>query len=636
MQNLIDDVTRRLVSRLPETKSYYSLTDLHDFQIPNFIITRIELELRKNLADSIVPPATDWANMKSANVNICWDNFIKAIHEQVRLPRSYARSVIEVAVADVLDLLIEPRSNMVEMIFGTSSNLKFEEIRHAASYVTVYSYLPESLIKYMHRKQLQIISKEKAQQIVVLVDEKLTEKYNPLNWAQLIDPLFVLLGEEIESEVFRRFFLDKKKTRWSEFFDKEQNDISRARFIELLTMPEFDGIEKLNENNDGTADYLFRPTYGKPSALVSETITAKAIVESYKEEESTPVEDDISIGKVRDWGLSTNEVELPSSLDSYTSEESDLVEESQPTNELESEINQNNKNESVFEDENSQSEELESEINQEEEPSFDLKTGNETEVAELKSDEENSQAEPLDSEFNQHEKEPSFDLIPEKENDKTELESEVESPIQSHETIFEESERTVRYQTSNKNEQIVSSTVPDNANEKTEIEEIKTLPTTHFFDELKDSGKSEIEMVDDEDDIPIYKRIEAESNSEKKEKSLSEQVKPSEEVPFWKRFVSHTEPEEELVVDLEKQEIDYTDEVLAHLKDMEDEFVRDIFGGETNAYIEAIDELAQFKHWDEASNYIKKEIYRINQIDLYSDSALDFIERLQTYFTTKK
>lgn len=623
MQNLIDDVTRRLVSRLPETQSYYSLADLHDFQIPNFIITRIELELRKNLADSIVPPATDWANMKSANVNICWDNFIKAIHEQVRLPRSFARPVIEVAVADVLDLLIEPRSNMVEMIFGTATTLKFEEIRHAASYVTVYSYLPESLIKYMHRKQLQVISKEKAQQIVVLVDEKLTEKYNPLNWAQLIDPLFELLGEEIESEVFRRFFLDKNKTRWSDFFDKEENDISRAGFIELLTMPELDGIEKLNENNDGTADYLFRPTYGKPSVLVSETITEK--------EKAQPAEEELPIGKVRDWGLSTNEDELPRSSDFELENESSELEE------LESELYQTEENaeanlfdekadeeiETLVDDEVSQNESPDSKVNQTEEKS-EVDLFDEDEETESLVGNQDLQNESIESELNQTEEMSGVDLFDEKEDEVEESESLLDDKDSQIESLESELNQFVKKQKID---------FFDDYDEEEETEndlkdEIKQKESSFKFEDVSE--------VEDSDDLPIYKLISSENPSEPKEKSISEQAKSNDDIPFWKRFVSHSEPENGLVIDLEKKEIDYTDEVLSHLKDMEEDFIRDIFGGETNAYIETIDELAQFKHWDEASNYIKKEIYRINQIDLYSDSALDFIERLQTYFTTKK
>ena len=561
MQNLIDDVTRRLVSRLPETKAYYSLTDLHDFQIPNFIISRIELELRKNLADSIVPPATDWANMKTQNVKVCWDNFIKAIHEQVRLPRSFARSVVEVAVADVLDLLIEPRKNMAEMIFGTVEELRFEELRQAAGYVTVYPFLPESLIKYVHRKQLPTISKKKASEIVNLVDAKLTEKYTPLNWAQLMDPLFVLLGEEIESEVFRLFFLDKGKERWATYFDKEKNDISRTRFIEILSAPELDGIEEYNSETESATFIATHSNYGKPSSkLVEESFTTEVDEEQEVSSEESP------IGKVRDWGLDTSEeLSLPSS------DETDIDEESIV-----------NSNEDSFE---------QKEDNTESNSDLNLEEDNIEDSDEV---EDEYQEESIETES--HQTSSSFSFTFEEEVDETD-ESEVDTE---------------------------------------EVDEIETVSEDLHEDvDIVEPDIEEIHDEDDEDNLPIYKRINLQRDKPIKEQTIIEKVKVTEDVPFWKRFVSSTE--EEPIIDLkeDENEVDAVDEILKHLKDMEDEFVSDIFGGEMNAYIEAIEELAKFKHWDEASNYIKQEIYRINRVEIYSESGLDFIERLQSYFNLK-
>lgn len=539
MQHLIEEVTRRLISRLPESKAYYSLSDLHDFQIPGFIISRIELELRRNLADSVVPPNTDWANMSSPSVKVSWNNFLKAIHEQVRLPRAFTRTVFEVAVSDVLELLIQPRKNMVELIFGTENELKFEDLRQAASYVTVYPYLPDALIKYMHRKQLASISKEKAKEILTLVDEKLTAKYTPLNWAQLIDPLFVLLGEEIETEVFRLFFSDRGKQRWADFFDKEKDDINRTRFIEILSLPELDGIEEYNPAEETIRETSYY-TYQSETVIEtqieqfrSETADDETVIESESSSEQTyengelsklprekfhddeieTTHGEVAIGRVRAWGL---EEEITDSMEQKSeSEESSLV------------------------------------YQKDEVINLDAFNADQQESLHSKS-------------------------------------------INRNNDFFDERRTEIRYGL-------------DESSEETHQEE--------------------------DDDQPIYKKFQAFNAGH--EKSLAERIKPEEDVPFWKRFVAYDDEKEHLLYD-EQAENDTSklDKLTEALHDLESEFVQELFGGDHNAYVQALHDISAFDYWEDVSRYIKDEIIRVGMIDPLSDACIEFVDRLQTYFTS--
>jgi hypothetical protein len=545
MQHLIEEVTRRLVSRLPESKAYYSLSDLHDFQIPGFIISRIELELRRNLADSVVPPNTDWANMSSQSVKVSWDNFLKAIHEQVRLPRSFSRTVLEVAVSDVLELLIQPRKNMVELIFGTEQNLKFEELRQAASHVTVYPYLPDALIKYMHRKQLASISKEKAKEILTLVDEKLTAKYTPLNWAQLMDPLFALLGEEIETELFRQFFSDRGKQRWADFFDLEKEDINRTRFIEILSLPELDGIEEYNPSdepiqktnysayqsetvietqieqfrNEGFENEINLTAENESVEFMTQVERTSDVMDSNQENDNTPAEEvEVSIGKVRAWGL-------------------------------DEEISENNTD------------------------SSDSLTDSEDHHEDVVID--------LDA-FETEQKELLHDSI-----------------ITQNQDLFDDRRSTIA------------------------------------FDENPQSDRMEhsINESEDEDDQPIYKKVQSFSTNE--EKPLAERIQAQEDIPFWKRFVSHEEDNAHLVYDEEAEhDSSKLDELTQTMFDLESEFVQELFGGDQNAYVQALDDISAFEYWEDVSRYVKDEIIRVGMIDPLSDTCIEFVDRLQTYFTS--
>lgn len=72
--------------------------------------------------------------------------------------------------------------------------------------------------------------------------------------------------------------------------------------------------------------------------------------------------------------------------------------------------------------------------------------------------------------------------------------------------------------------------------------------------------------------------------------------------------------------------------ILVLMGDTKDEFIDRIFGGDENAYFAAISDIARYDTYAEAGRYIKKEIFDRNRIDLFSDDAVLFLDRVQTYF----
>ena len=75
--------------------------------------------------------------------------------------------------------------------------------------------------------------------------------------------------------------------------------------------------------------------------------------------------------------------------------------------------------------------------------------------------------------------------------------------------------------------------------------------------------------------------------------------------------------------------------LMAFLSDDKSYFVEEIFGGDEMAYMNALEDLTNFSQWRSASKYISSEIFRRNFIDIYSEPAVDFTDRLQTYFLQK-
>lgn len=246
MQRTIQQITQQLVDQLPENDQYYRLDELRSWDFPSFVIRRIKIELERNLAESMIIPKTDWANTQSDAVLDAWQKFVDAIQAEARLPASYGKTVIETAVADVIEMLVQPRKNVPHVIFGTDEELTAEEIRERLKAVVVYPHFSRLIPRYMQKKELDTLTKKRCAVIISNADKKLTENYSPLNWAQMLEPLFKLVGGNIDTNLLRLFFEDKDMPRIARKLDLMNDTLSRAHLIEVLSSPDlldFEGYE---------------------------------------------------------------------------------------------------------------------------------------------------------------------------------------------------------------------------------------------------------------------------------------------------------------------------------------------------------------------------------------------------------
>lgn len=245
MQATVQQITQKLTDLLPENDQYYRLDELRRWGFPSFIVHRIKIELERNLAESMLIPKTDWANTQSDAVLDAWQQFVDAIRAEARLPASYGKTVIETAVADVVEMLVQPRKNIPEVIFGNADTLSRQEVRERLETVVVYRHFAKLIQRYMQRKEIDQLSKKRCRKIIKQADQKLTAQYSPLNWAQMLEPLFTLVNDEIDTNLLRLFFEDKSMPRIARQFDLMNNSVSRAEFIEALSSP-----DSLNINGD--------------------------------------------------------------------------------------------------------------------------------------------------------------------------------------------------------------------------------------------------------------------------------------------------------------------------------------------------------------------------------------------------
>jgi hypothetical protein len=111
------------------------------------------------------------------------------------------------------------------------------------------------------------------------------------------------------------------------------------------------------------------------------------------------------------------------------------------------------------------------------------------------------------------------------------------------------------------------------------------------------------------------------------------------EPPIWQRFVD-SEDSFEVSQPTEKptpQNVRERQNALEqYLQNNEDYFVETLFGGSTQAYRKSLGNISRQENWNEAYRIIDQQIFKPNRINMYSREAVDFTDRLQTYFLQMK
>ena len=560
MDRTIRQITDKLVSLLPDDDQYYDLNKLRQLGFPRFIVNRIQVELEKNLAESMRPPQTDWANIGSERVQRVWQEFISAIRAEARLPASYAKTVIETAVADVLEVLIQPRKNIPDVIFGTEKTLSLQSIKQRTNAIVVYRHFATLLPRYMEKKGLDELSFERCKKVVIAADEKMTSRYSPLNWAQMLEPLFNLMNEQIDTSLLRLFFEDKKMPRIARQFDLMDSAVDRAKLIEVLSSPDslnFEGYEEDQSELFGSEEKSPQPPEKpKKEEPVVDSPQGKS------EEAEIEAENDKGDPVIDNFHAARNKPKEKLEEQEETEVQEETVEE--PEEEQESEESTLN---TVFGDE----------VEQEEEPE--------------ESDEDVGSG--LNSMFN------------------TENGQEKE-----HEEAVEDS----------KDEYAEEEAISDDEDvEITEAPKAET-PMWQRYMSPEDIEAMEAEQEAEQVEVADEKAENEEGNSFEEKASESEDLETDEE------YI------DEPVVDLTQNNSvsdDAVEELQLYLEDDREFFVSDIFRDSERAYEEALEVIAGKDDWKSASKFIDKNVFKRNLVDMYSEAAVDFTDRLQSYFIEK-
>lgn len=585
MTQEIKRLKEKFLKKFPSNQNYFTTEDIGQSGLPNPILQRLIQIAKEAVAFEIKYPETKWADAAHPAVIEKWNAYRAHLLEFARIPAENLDEALEYAISDTISLLSSPRSFIPEFIYGDADTLDGFTVMHRCQDIVVYPYFGAFMQKYITKKNPDYLTKARFTEIISSVDEKLTSGYRFMDWATLLSPVFELFEDKVPSSFFSTFYTDKGMAQASAKFSNHNGTCGHDLFIELLAMPDTELPEETFQDI---------PANGETVHVIenneAETENNQPAEEKLIEQESVQSEEIVT--------PENEEFETEFTTTHHEVSET-VVDSSENTDELDS------------------TEIIEQDLDLEEltlADSFVLEDDFPETTSDDELEENPSPLEELQEIFGDSDK-------------KSDDDEEVDIPLYKlHTATFED-------------EDDVESEVEDEGEE-----------TAVFSDDEMDE-----ELPDDQPLINLYSAedsVDDLTEEDISEDETNEEVDPNEEeVPMWKTF-SRDEIEDELPVKYPEPDIskpfmrvkmfeppipeNATQMLIDHLSTMREAYVRDLFNGDESSYDYSVDQIAHFSNWREAGRYLTNEVFKRNTIDMYSDTAVDFTDKLHKFFINRE
>ena len=686
MEKFIRKISTAFIKKLPKQKTFYTSKDFTQAGFPLFLTGRLKTEIEKQAMESVSLPDSEWINTDAPAVQEAWQNFSEAVKTEIRLPENAADKIITNAVENCLKMAVQPKRSIPVLLFNGDDELDYAELKKRSAEITINGHLAYGLVRYMEKKQKDSIYIENARTVIEKIDQKLVSDYNPLNWLEILKPVFGLAGPSVDSDLLRMFFEDKGLHRAAKKFDLLDDIVDETGFIEIMSSAElldFEGYSDDQQNLFVDSSVMKKEDHQKEFEEDDEEVNLEP--EAKREEIS---EDEDSDDLNSQFGLDIEDDddlqdEEPAGVNIKTEEEvDDEVEKTDDKDEIdEDDLN------SFFitEEEPDETEEAPFDLDEEDdlpvekEPQANIKP-----EEEIEGEPEETEAKPVtDAQDEISSKEDEDEEESEQEvtllnrftfDDSFSDEEDEESDEDSQSTIYSELNLVKEDR-----EQVTLQSLFDQVDEDEEEDEDEKITGLFTQDESEDEeetyeseiqsdSESKLPADDEETDSPfLYNDFtEEEEPDEFIPQRISDQSDEDDddddEVPMWRSFLERDDVEDESDFQFEDDddEIAETDEdgfieepifdlttdepeidekigqISQWLEDEQDRFVEKLFGNSDAAYEQALSEIVDFDDWKNASKFIEKEIFSRNRIDVYDEIAVDFTDRLHTYFMEYK
>ena len=185
--------------------------------LPVYLREHIWLRVQKHFKASMRLADEHWIQWEHAQLRKKWEDFLEVAALRIQVPREDVIKLGQDFVHTWVPILVEPSKYLVHWLYGDKVEMEVKQIEARCEELLFFPELKNLIPLYLHRKDLNVLSKVRASQIIQQLHTKLFEKFDWNRWEQELETFYqVCCRSDIPSDWLMTYFDDRGLREWSQ------------------------------------------------------------------------------------------------------------------------------------------------------------------------------------------------------------------------------------------------------------------------------------------------------------------------------------------------------------------------------------------------------------------------------------
>jgi hypothetical protein len=173
-------------------------------------------QVQERFKASIRPSNEHWIQWDDAQLRQKWEDFLHVAAQTIQVPREDVIKLGQEFVQTWVPILVEPGENLVHWLYGEKVEMEVRDIEDKCQELLFFPELKNLIPLYLQRKELHVLSKVRASQIIQQLYTKLVEKFDWDRWERELETLYqVSCRRDIPFDWLGMYFDDRGLSEWS-------------------------------------------------------------------------------------------------------------------------------------------------------------------------------------------------------------------------------------------------------------------------------------------------------------------------------------------------------------------------------------------------------------------------------------
>ena len=184
--------------------------------LPVYLREHIWDQVQERFKASIRPSNEHWIQWDDAQLRQKWEDFLHVAAQTIQVPREDVIKLGQEFVQTWVPILVEPGENLVHWLYGEKVEMEVRDIEDKCQELLFFPELKNLIPLYLQRKELHVLSKVRASQIIQQLYTKLVEKFDWDRWERELETLYqVSCRRDIPFDWLEMYFNDRGLSEWS-------------------------------------------------------------------------------------------------------------------------------------------------------------------------------------------------------------------------------------------------------------------------------------------------------------------------------------------------------------------------------------------------------------------------------------